>query len=221
MCGRFALGIPRKKLAEHFGLEHLPEAPVRYNIAPSRLVEAVAEGELGREARLFRWGFVPFFAKDAAAGRALVNARAETVAVKPAFRAAFKYRRCLVMAQAFYEWRAGADGRQPYAIGLESGEPMGLAGLWEAWRGPGGEEIESCAVITCAANELIAPVHERMPVIVPPRAYAAWLGSERSGAAAPVSLLVPYPAAAMYVYPVSRAVNNPEHDAPDCLLPLE
>jgi putative SOS response-associated peptidase YedK len=223
MCGRFALGIPRKKLAGHFGLDELPEAPARYNIAPTQLVEAVVAGQGGRrEARLLRWGLIPAFAQDPAVGSRLINARAETLAGKPSFRAAFKYRRCLVMAQAFYEWAKVPGGKQPYAFVLKGGLPMGLAGLWEAWRGPSGTEVESCTIVTCAANALVAGIHERMPAIVAPASYGLWLGHGPGGDGEELAgLLVPYPAGEMAAYPVSRLLNNPAHDGPECLDRLE
>ena len=180
MCGRFALFAGREELAKHFGvtLEDMEITP-RYNVAPSQAVLAIRAGEQGgREAVRLHWGFVPSWAKDPSIGNRMINARADTAPEKPAFRAAFKSRRCLIPASGFYEWQAtGGKGKQPYFIRAKDGTPLAFAGLWEHWR-PGKDEprVESCTILTTTANATMAPIHDRMPVILDPADYAAWLG---------------------------------------------
>jgi putative SOS response-associated peptidase YedK len=214
MCGRFSLFTPTPVLAEVFDLPGFPELAPRYNIAPTQPVAAVRTGEAGRELARVRWGLVPPWSRDAKV--APINARAETAADKPTFRHALRKRRCLVPASGFYEW-AAIDGRkQPYCFRPWDEWPWAFAGLWERWEGEGGP-VESCALLTTAANELVRPVHDRMPVILPERHWAAWLDPQVQGAAAVVPLLWSYPAEAMRAYTVGLLVNNPRNDGPECL----
>lgn len=227
MCGRFTFATAPQALVELFGLDEVPDLTPRYNIAPSQgapVVRVVLAGEQQRrELRLLRWGLVPSWAKDPAVGNRMINARSETAASKPAFRAAFKRRRCLVLADGFYEWQARGKGRgkQPHLIRLRHGGPFAFAGLWERWReAPDGEELHTCTLLTCAPNELVAPIHDRMPVILPPEAYAPWLDPELQDVAQLQQLLRPYPAGEMEAFPVSPRVNSPRVDDPDVAAPI-
>lgn len=218
MCGRFTLQSPVDDLKDLFDFRETGELVPRYNVAPTQQVAVVreeVEGE-GRELVTMRWGLVPFFMKDMSSSARMINARSETAAVKPSFREAFRRRRCLVPADGFIEWQKRPDGKQPYWIGLRDGAPFGMAGLWESWRGPDGI-VESCAVLTTSANELVSTVHDRMPVILAPDDFALWLdrGTESPELVQP--LLEPCHAAAMSMREVSRRVNSPRHDDPACL----
>jgi putative SOS response-associated peptidase YedK len=222
MCGRFTLTVPGEALAEHFQLTEAPGVVARYNIAPTQPVAAVrdpANGK-GRELTYLHWGLIPPWAGDPKIGSRLINARAETVAEKPAFRAAFKYRRCLVPASGFYEWQKLNGKKQPVFIRLRDDELFAFAGLWEVWRGPDGEEIESCTLLTTAANDLIRPVHDRMPVILRPEDYDLWLDREIQQPARLQSLLRPFDPAAMTFFPVSPRVNSPGNEGPECIAPI-
>lgn len=221
MCGRYTLATDPWKLAELLELEQAPELRPRYNIAPTQAVAALRLNDRGRrELVRLRWGLVPSWAKDPAMGNKLINARAETVAGKPAFRAAFKRRRCLLPADGFYEWKRLDGGKQPYRIHLADGGPFCFAGLWEHWRGADEQTLETCTIITTAANATVSPLHDRMPVILDPADYGLWLDVDGAGPDDLQALLEPYPAGAMAAYPVSPRVNNPRHDAPDCVAPV-
>ena len=221
MCGRFTLRTPAHRLAEAFGVDALPNLAPRYNIAPTQDVVAIRHGGAGRELTMLRWGLIPGWAKDPAIGARMINARAETVAEKPSFRAAFRQRRCLVAADGFYEWRKTAEApkapKQPYYIRLESDEPFAIAGLWERWRDPAGETVESCTLITTEANPELASIHHRMPVIVAAADYDAWLDPRPASADALHDLLRPYPGAEMTAFPIGRHVNNVHNDDPGCI----
>jgi putative SOS response-associated peptidase YedK len=216
MCGRFLLMTSGRDVAEEFSLADFPELFPRYNIAPTQAVLAVRAAVAGREGALLRWGLVPSWARDTK--QAPINARAETAADKPMFRAALRKRRCLIPADGFYEWvaLAGEKRKQPHCFRPRDGRPWAFAGLWERWEGPEGV-VESCAILTTEANELVRPVHERMPVILPAQHWPAWLDPAAQDAAAVVPLLRPYPADAMRAYPVGPLVNNPRNDGPGCL----
>ena len=222
MCGRFTLRTPAHRLAEAFGVRELPNLRPRYNIAPSQDVVAIRAADDGtRELVLLRWGLIPFWAKEAAIGNRMINARAETVAEKPAFRAAFRRRRCLVAADGFYEWQNTDGGaKQPYFIRLADDAPFAIAGLWERWSAPDGAEVESCTLITTDANDLLKPIHHRMPVILAPAAHDAWLDPDEPPPAALESLLRPYPADEMVAYAIGPLVNDPRTDEPACIAPL-
>ncbi len=219
MCGRFTLHTPAAELAEFFSLFREPHVVPRYNIAPSQPVAAIRFDEQAtpREWVHLRWGLIPSWAKDPKIGYRTINARAESIATKPAFRAAFKRRRCLIPADGFYEWKAGeSKQKQPYFIALPDGGPFAFAGLWEHWTDPEGSEIESCTIVTTEANEQMAALHERMPVILHPEDYDRWLDPARDDRADLESLLRPY-ADKLAFRAVSPRVNSPKNDSADCL----
>ena len=223
MCGRYMLRADPHQLGRAFRLDELSQIPrdlpLRFNIAPSQAVPIVRELRIvrqagdgaGRELAAVRWGLIPAWAKEPSIGNKMINARAESVAEKPAFRAAFRSRRCIVPASGFYEWqRRGRGPARPYLIRRKDGKPIGFAGLWEGWRDPAtGEVVESCTVITCEPNELMAELHDRMPVILDPADYDRWLDPKAAGAE---ELLRPCPAAWLEAIPVSTRVNNPAND---------
>lgn len=220
MCGRFTLLTPSKTLAEQFELPDMPALPPRYNIAPSQSVAAVRQSpdDGGRELVWLRWGLVPFWAKELDIGARMINARSETVVQKPAFRAAFRQRRCLVLADGFYEWQKQAGGKQPFFIRLADGRPFAFAGLWEHWDGPEGA-VESCTILTTEPNDLVRPLHNRMPIILPPADYALWLDRSVQEPRLLQPLLRPFSTQDMMAYPVSLWVNSPQNDGPRCIEP--
>jgi putative SOS response-associated peptidase YedK len=221
MCGRFTLSIEESRLKQKLGLEELPEEwTPRFNIAPSQQVLVVADPTL-RKAEFMRWGLIPPWAKDISIGNQLINARSETLNEKPSFRQAFARRRCLILADGFYEWQKipGKKGLSiPYYFQLVEHEPFGLAGLWEQWRSPEGEEIKSCTIITCAANAVVSPIHERMPVLFKPDQFSAWLQQKTLAELQP--LLTSYPAENMVSFAVSNIVNSPAVDNLECIKPI-
>ena len=223
MCGRFTLRAPASVVAQQLGLLEVPLLEPRYNVAPSQTVAAVlvaaAAGAPRRELAWLRWGLVPAWAADASIGNRLINARAETAADKPAFRAAFRRRRCLVVADGFYEWQRLERGKQPYFFRLRDDRPFGFAALWEAWERAGQARIESCTLLTTTANELVRPVHDRMPVILPPSAYERWLDPAVEDAGALLPLLAPYASEQMTATAVGALVNSPSHEDPRCIEP--
>ncbi len=221
MCGRFALFSPEEILAAMFGVEGDRFPPASYNIAPSRDVAAVRiapEGRAGRELALLRWGLIPSWAKDPAIGYRMINARVETAPEKPAFRSAFRRRRCLVPADGFYEWQKAGARKQPYYVRMADGKPFAFAGLWEQWEGPDGA-VASCTLLTTGANDLVAPIHDRMPVILSPGDFGSWLDPDVRDPAALLPLLKPFPPGAMAAFPVRTLVNNPSADDPRCIEP--
>lgn len=223
MCGRYTVGAEPSALIEHFEPDEVLLAlQPRYNVAPSQVVAILRYDEQARRVLApARWGLVPSWAKDPAIGNRMINARAETVADKPAFRAALRRRRCIVAADGFYEWRKLQTTKQPYWIGLTQRTPMGFAGLWERWQpADGGEVLESCTIITTEANAIVAPIHARMPVVLHPHDYARWLDPAVQNAGEVTPLLVPYPATEMIAFPVSRAVNSPRNDEPSLREPV-
>jgi len=220
MCGRFTLTAPGEQAAQQFGLSEAPALAPRYNIAPTQMVAAVRAAEGEPSLALLRWGLIPSWAKDLSIGARMINARAETAAEKPAFRAAMKQRRCLIIADGFYEWQTTGAGKQPFYFRVEGGRPFAFAGLWEWWRGPEGEQIESCTILTTAANELVQPLHDRMPVILRPADYGRWLDPSLRDPAAVTDLFAPLPADLMHTYPVSKAVNRVSNDSPALIAPV-
>ncbi len=228
MCGRFTLTIDSSGLQAAFPDVLVPEDdPMfvpRYNIAPTQPVAAILNGETPRLRRL-RWGLIPFWAQDSKTGVRLINARAETLVEKVSFRTAFRRRRCLIPADGFYEWQRLSGGRkQPVYARLQSGGAFAFAGLWECWSPLSveeTEELDSCTIITTAANELLQTIHSRMPVILPSSAYEAWLAPGDIEPHALQPLLRPYPAAEMSAHTVASTVNNPRNDSPDCVRTVE
>lgn len=208
MCGRFALRTPPKGLAKAFGVGEVPELEARFNIAPTQSVVNVHQTPDGREMKFLKWGLVPSWAKDPSVGARLINARAETVTEKPSFLEAFKRRRCLIPADGFYEWARTEGRKQPYFFHLRDGRPFGFAGLWGRWQGSGGEVVESCAILTTEANDVLRPVHDRMPVILRPEDYELWFDADLRKTDLLKDLLRPYPAREMTGYPVSTLVNS-------------
>jgi putative SOS response-associated peptidase YedK len=228
MCGRFTLTQSPELIAEIFELEDLPQFVAGYNIAPTQPVPVIRLDHAQRQFDYLYWGLIPSWTKDPTIGSRLINARSETVTEKPSFRAAFKRRRCLIVADGFYEWqklepesgtKKTSAKKQPYYFHLTDHQPFGFAGLWEHWQSPAGDQIESCTILTTNANELMQPIHDRMPVILPAAAYQDWLDSTVQTTEI-IPLLQPYPEEQMHCYPVSLQVNNPRHDDPDCIAPL-
>ena len=229
MCGRYSLSSDSERVGRRFGVEQMPLFPPRFNIAPSQAAPvifadrdkpAAAAGHPGR-CRLMQWGLVPHWAKDVSIGRRLINARAETAADKPAFRAAMRYRRAVVPANGFYEWQGKGSARRPMYIRISDEEMFALGGLWECWQSPDGSELETFAILTTAANERMATVHDRMPLILPHEAEARWLDPAVQKPDEVADLLVPFPAARMELWPVSTRVNSPKHDDASLIEPAE
>lgn len=222
MCGRFSQTASPEVIAQQFELTDLPLFTPRYNIAPSQSIAAIRI-DLDTATRtlvMLRWGLIPSWAKDPKIGFQCINAKAETAAEKPSFRSAFKKRRCLVIATGFYEWQVQGRSKQPMWIGLRSTRPFAFAGLWEHWTPPEGEPFGTCTIITTEPNDLMAPVHNRMPVILAPTSYDQWLDPTFQHVEPLKALLRPYPSEELRAYPVSTLVNNPRHDAPQCLDPI-
>jgi len=221
VCGRITLTSSGEELAEQFGLEIAPELQPRYNIAPSQDIATVrVEGEGLRVCRFERWGLIPAWAKDPPRGSGLINARAETVADKPSFRAALRRRRCIVPADGFYEWVGKGRERRPHWFRMRDGALLAIAGLWESWTGPEGLEVESCAVITTEANSEMRRFHHRMPALLAPSDHACWLDPGERDPARVLPLLAPCPSDWLTAVEVSRHVNSPRNDDPLCIEPV-
>lgn len=224
MCGRFTLRAPASVVAAQFGLFEMPPFAPRFNIAPTQPVAVVrcAAGELAsqRELTWLRWGLIPSWAKDPAIGNRMINARAETVSEKPAYRTAFRRRRCLVVADGFYEWQRSGGRKQPFFIRMRDDRPFAFAGLWESWQGRKEGPVESCTLLTTAPNELLEPIHNRMPVILGSGDYQQWLDSAVQEPEPLELLLRPFPAGGMVADPVNTYVNSPSRDDPRCIDPL-
>ncbi len=209
MCGRFALIETPKRLAERFHLADELEFTPAYNISPSTRISTItADLEGARHLHIMRWGLIPSWAKDASIGNKLANARGETIAEKPSFRAAFKSRRCLIPASGFYEWKAEANYKQPWYVSLKSGDPMAFAGLWETWHPKEGEIIESCCIITTEANALMHPIHDRMPVILNPDQWDTWLSPQEHQADKLLPMIHPFEPGTLQAWPVTRELNR-------------
>jgi len=222
MCGRFTLTATPQDVAREFGLDETPALSPRYNIAPSQPVATISLDRAGARRVLVprRWGLIPSWAKDAKIGQRMINARIETVAEKPAFRAALRARRCLVPADGFYEWAVRAGGaKQPHHMALPGRGCFAIAGLWERWRDPDGAEIESCTLLTTAAHPKLRAVHDRMPVILARADHALWLAPDPPDAETLRRLAEGAPAERLELHPVGRRVNDPRFDAPACLAP--
>lgn len=234
VCGRFVSASPPDELARYFDVETVAEQVLdaSYNVAPTKQVYVVLESGGIRRLDTFRWGLVPFWAKDPKIGQKMINARVEGLAAKPAYKRAFRKRRCLIPADGFYEWRREPGGRkQPMFIHRSDGEPMAFAGLWEIWRPDAGEGeqppsdgvdvLRTCTIVTGPANDLVAPIHDRMPVLLPPSAWDAWLDPDNDDLDALGRLLVPAPASLLAAHPVSTRVNAVRNDDPTLVEPDE
>ena len=225
MCGRFTLHHTLEEIEERFAAEAAADAAPRYNIAPTQDILVVTQNG-NRHLQAYHWGLIPSWAKDPAIGNRMINARAETLAEKPSFRTALSRRRCLIPADGFYEWQDAPEGletqskkapRTPMHIRLKDGGLFAFAGLWEEWHTPDGSPLRSCTIITTSPNRVTAPIHDRMPVILRPEDEAHWLDQSLTQASDLTSLLLPYPADAMEAYAVSRQVNAPTVDDPNCI----
>lgn len=223
MCGRFTLRTPAQDLSDLFEQLQFAEFSPRYNIAPTQKVLAVRHSEHATpESVWLRWGLVPFWAKELKIGAKMINARSETVASKPAFRAAFKKRRCLILTDGFYEWKKQQDGKQPFYIHRSDDGPFCFAGLWESWTDKnsettGAEPVETCTILTTSANDTVSSVHDRMPVILDEEARRLWLDVQFQDKTKLEELLVPCPDDELELYPVSKIVNKPVNDSPECI----
>ena len=222
MCGRFTQTAKPKAIEEEFKAPVPPDVLLkpRYNIAPTQIIPAVLESAGERIVSELRWGLIPAWAKDAAIGSRLINARSETLSEKPSFKNAFRRRRCLIPASGFYEWQRVEKGaKQPFYFRLKDKDVFGFAGLWEEWLDKEtGEAVETCTIITTEANKVLEPVHDRMPVILQPKDYEQWLDEKESNTDALRQLLAPFPAAEMTSHAVSRAVNSPTSDSPELIV---
>lgn len=222
MCGRYAVTLAPEGLARLLGaLGHAPRVPARFNAAPGQSLPVVRRRRGGgREIVPLRWGLVPSWSKGPDARFSMINARAETVATKPAYRGAFRHRRCLVPASGFFEWQAVPGGKRPWYFASADGAGFAFAGLWEYWAGAGGDEIESFAVVVTDANARVAPVHDRMPAILAPEDHGRWLGEEDLPLRAVETLLKPCPAEWLTAWPVGTRVNSPANDDPSLIEPV-
>jgi putative SOS response-associated peptidase YedK len=220
MCGRFVLCSPAKTIVEEFrvdkaAFEYIPS----YNVAPTQNV-VIVKKDGTRILTQYKWGLIPSWAKDPGIGHSMINARAETIADKPAFRSSFKNQRCLVVADGFYEWKKGKV-KIPVYIRLKSGKPFGFAGLYSIWKSPEGGEIYTCTIITTEANEIVSSIHDRMPAIISKEDYDYWLDPNSHDKEKLLSFLKPYDSEAMELYTVSKKVNSPSYNAPDNIAPVD
>ena len=222
MCGRFAFYSPHEAVARLFGVADAPAIEARYNIAPTQYVAAVRAGEDERRAlSMLYWGLVPAWAKEKSIGARMINARAETLREKPSFRSAYRRRRCLVLADGYYEWQRSGTVKQPWYMSFADGEPFGMAGLWETWRDPTtGQPLESCCLVTTSPAPAVAHVHDRMPVIVPESAHAEWLDPRNGEVERLDRLLVPWAGDGLEARAVGRRVNDARNQGPDLVEPL-
>ncbi|MEW8693525.1 MAG: SOS response-associated peptidase [Candidatus Thiodiazotropha endolucinida] len=215
MCGRFYLDVAAEEMIEYFGLSSAPYISPHYNIAPSQQIAAIKSNGNVRELVRLHWGLIPSWAKDKKFAYRTINARAETIDSKPSFRTAFKHRRCLIPASGYFEWKATGRGKQPYCITSGKGKPFAFAGLYEHWEGAQGEKIDSCTIIVTEAKGEIATIYDRMPVILSPDNYDAWLDEGTKDPAILKRLLLPYESDNIRLFPVSRSVNSPKNNLPD------
>jgi putative SOS response-associated peptidase YedK len=243
MCARFTMRAGAQIIADLFGEEPPFDLPPRYNVAPTQPVVGLVETNQGRAVKELRWGLVPSWADDLSIGSKLINARSESASEKSAFKAAFRYRRCLIAADGFYEWgsmpgprkeeqlslgfeeesepaQTEEGPRMPYLIELDGGDPFAFAGLWEKWRN-GDEVVESCTILTTDSNEMIRPLHDRMPVILPKDLFDIWLDPDMNDPDKLLPILKAYPASEMRMFPVSKHVNNPRNEDPECATPWQ
>lgn len=222
MCGRFTLTVDPAELIDEFGdYTFPPQFAPRFNIAPSQPVLAIPNDE-SNQADFFQWGLIPFWAKDPSIGNRLINARGETLAEKPSFRGSYKYKRCLILTDGFYEWnkQPGSKTKTPYFIHMKDRQPFAFAGLWDEWHSSDGSQVRTCTIITTSPNELVKALHNRMPVILPRDSYGQWLSNTPQTPENLDPLIKPYPSAEMAAYPVSTLVNNPKNDHAACVVPV-
>jgi len=220
MCGRYTLTSAPEAIRALFRYDEQPNFPPRHNIAPTQPIGIVRMVEGKRQFALVRWGFLPSWVKDPKTFALLINARGESVIEKPAFRAAMKRRRCLIPADGFYEWQARDKRKQPFYVRAKGGGPLAFAGLWETLVGPNGEELETAAIVTTDANRTLAPIHERMPVVVPPEAFDLWLDCDKVDAQTAAALIAPAPDDLLEAYEISTAVNRTANDGARLIEPL-
>jgi putative SOS response-associated peptidase YedK len=219
MCGRYAVTSAPEAIRTLFAYSEQPVFPPRYNVAPTQPIAIVRLVNGKRQFTLVRWGLLPSWVQDPKNFSLLINARGESVMDKPAFKAAMKYRRCLVPADGFYDWKASGTRRQPYYVRAKSGQPLAFAGLWETWIGPNGEELETAAIVTTRANRTLVDIHDRMPVIVPPDAFDLWLNCPAVDGETAGTLIAPAPDDLLEAYEVSSAVNRTANDNPQLVEP--
>ncbi len=220
MCGRFTLALDPDEIEAAFELSAPKDWTARYNVAPTQPIAVIANAA-NRKIEVFRWGLIPGWASDIKIGSRMINARAETLAEKPSYRTALKKRRCLVLADGFYEWKKDKKGKTPMYIQLKGGKPFAFAGLWEVWKSADKKEtIKSCTIITTEPNALMSDIHDRMPVILSPKAYDLWLAADEMTADQLLPLLKPFPTSQMKAVAVSTLVNSPAADVPECIVPV-
>ncbi|MGL5873495.1 MAG: SOS response-associated peptidase [Xenococcaceae cyanobacterium] len=223
MCGRFTQTSSNSEIAKAFNLDSVPAIEPKYNIAPTQQVATILRSDphSDRQFQMLRWGLIPSWAKEKSIGAKLINARAETVAEKPSFRSAFRHSRCLIIADGFYEWQKQKDGKQPFYIRQINNLPFAFAGLFSTWQPPDGEILSTCTIITTEANEIMQPIHDRMPVILKSTDYDLWLDPTVQKPELLKPLLRAIDSNNLKAYPVSTKVNSPRHDSPECLESIE
>ncbi len=221
MCGRYLITSTPEAMRALFKYLEQPNFPPRYNVAPTQPIPIVRLHEGERQFALVRWGLIPAWVKDPKAFSLILQARSDSVVDKPSFKNAMRRRRCLIPADGFYEWNEAYNPRRPYVVRPKDGKPVAFAGLWEAWMGPNGEELETCAVITCEANRTLHPIHHRMPVVIPEEAFGMWLDCRNVDALTASALLVPAPENLFEAWEISRDVNRVVNDSPELLKPAK
>ena len=220
MCGRYTVTSAPEAIRALFRYAEQPNFPPRYNVAPTQPIPIVRLVNGERHFALVRWGLLPSWVKDPKSFTLLINARGESAAEKPAFRAAMKRRRCLIPADGFYEWQKAGERKRPFYVHAKSGKPLAFAGLWETWTGPNGEELETGTIVTTAANKTLAPIHDRMPVIVPPDGFDLWLDTANVDAKTAAALIAPAPENLLEAFEISTAVNRVANDNPKLIEPV-
>ena len=221
MCGRFTSFLSPEILKNTFGVQAPPDFSPRYNIAPTQQVWIIRGSATGGRHRPRRWGLVPHWAEDLSIGSRMINARCETVHEKPAFRQAIHSRRCIVPASGFFDWATTPTGKIPHYVTMRDGSPLAFAGIWESWKTPEGKTLETCAILTTAANSLMAPIHDRIPVILHPTEFDHWLDRSLNNPKKLQRFYQPYPAELLQEWEVSTAVNNPAHETPETITPVQ
>jgi putative SOS response-associated peptidase YedK len=222
MCGRFVIKSDLQQIQLAFNVTQVhAQVQPSYNIAPTQPVATIVQREHQIALEAMRWGLIPAWAKDASIGAKMINARAEGIAEKPSFKRPLKSKRCLIVADGFYEWKKERARKIPMFIRLKSDAPFAFAGLYDVWQSAPDKTITSCAIITTRPNELMQTIHTRMPVILPKSAYSSWLDPANQNLAELIALLEPYPADAMLAYPVSMLVNSPRNNSPECIQPVQ